>query len=119
MLTGMKPGDKIAITSVYVEETVGGVGEKFSEPLFDYINVLEIKPPTDNNKGSLVIALTQRQFQAFALARDKGKFYIALMPYGLETPKGHPEILSEDYSISIGNSITVSNSNASLSANSQ
>ena len=107
MLPGMKPGDKLAITSVYTERAPGGIEQKHSEPLFDYVEVLDIRLPSDeNSKGTLVIALTQKQFQAFALARDKGTFYVALMPYGLEKPKGHPEILSEYYLLAIGEDLS-------------
>ncbi len=97
MLDGMKTGDKIAVTSVFIEETKDAEKVRRTETIFDYIHVLGIKPPGDNFKGSLVIALSQKQFEALALAREKGKFYIALMAMGANAPEGHPEILSELY----------------------
>lgn len=97
MIDGMKEGDKIAVTSVFIEENDLQEKIRRTETIFDYIHVLGIKKPTENSKGGLVIALTQRQFEALALAREKGKFYIALMPFGVEKPVGHPEILSDLY----------------------
>lgn len=97
MISGMKEGDKIAVTSVYIEETDAKEKIRRTETIFDFIHVLGIKLPSDNNKGNVVIALTQKQFEALALAREKGKFYIALMPFGLNKPEGHPEILSDLY----------------------
>lgn len=97
MIDGMKEGDKIAVTSVYIEEIEKKEKTRRTETIFDFIHVLGIKPPNDNFKGSVVIALSQKQFEALALAREKGKFYIALMPFGLTKPENHPEILSELY----------------------
>lgn len=100
MLDGMKEGDQIAVTSVYIEDVTQEQKTnkiRRTETIFDYIHVLGIKPPIDNSKGSVVIALSQKQFEALALAREKGKFYIALMPFGVKKPEGHPEILSDLY----------------------
>ncbi|WP_459195629.1 CpaB family protein [Wukongibacter baidiensis] len=100
MIPGMKTGDQIAITSVYIDEVDEGNKIKKvrkTETIFDFISVIGIKKPDDNSKGSLVIALSQRQFEAYSLAREKGKFYVALMPYGVKRPDGHPQILSDEY----------------------
>ncbi len=97
MLDGMKTGDQIAVTSVFIEETENNEKIRRTETIFDYVRIIGIKPPVDNSKGTLVIALSQKQFEALALAREKGKFYIALMPLGIEKPEDHPEILSELY----------------------
>lgn len=97
MLDGMKAGDQIAVTSVFIEENKMGDKIRQTETIFDYIRIIGIKPPVDNSKGTLIIALSQKQFEALALAREKGKFYIALMPLGIEKAENHPEILSNLY----------------------
>lgn len=100
-LPGMKVGDKISVTSVYDEDILDKDNKSISirrtENIFDHIYVIGIKKPSDKSKGSLIIALTQRQFEALALAREKGKFYIAVMPYGIKKPEEHMEILSPKY----------------------
>lgn len=100
MLDGMKEGDQIAVTSVYLDDITEGQKTykiRRTETIFDFIYVLGIKSPSDNSKGSVVIALTQKQFEALALAREKGKFYIALLPFGVKRPEGRLEILSDLY----------------------
>lgn len=103
ILPNMKKGDKVVVTSVYLEDIQDPQDStkikkiRRTETIFDHVYVLGINPPSDKSKGALVLALTQRQFEALALAREKGKFYIAVMPYGLEKPEGHKEIISDKY----------------------
>lgn len=97
MVDGMKVGDKISVTSLFIEENEKAEKIRRIETIFDHIYILGIKRNDENSSGNVVIAITQKQFEALTLAREKGTFYISLMPFGIEKPEDHPEILSDLY----------------------
>jgi|GEM_PF-2105826 len=94
MIDGMETGDRLAVISVFEDPETG---EERAETIFDYVDVLQLKKPSEDNPGALILALTQKQTEALALARENGSFSVSLMAYGIEKPEGHPEVLSETY----------------------
>ncbi|MCG8541940.1 MAG: hypothetical protein MJA82_18680, partial [Clostridia bacterium] len=101
ILPKMKIGDIVSITSVYIDDEASKLSDKEvkrSEVLFEYIPIIDLINKNEKiREGSLSVALTKDQMRAFALARDKGKFHIALMPFGIKKPLDYPEIISVRY----------------------
>ena len=77
MLSGMKTGDKISIVNVYTEDKV-----LKSETIINYCDTIGVRSPGEDSSGAIIVALTREQSEILAMARERGKVYAYLLPYG-------------------------------------
>ncbi|MHB1420660.1 MAG: RcpC/CpaB family pilus assembly protein [Bacillota bacterium] len=84
LLGGMKTGDRIDVISVSLGTEPGQAQEKRAATILQSVPVVGVKPPGDGGGGILVVGLTPEQAEIFALARENGKIYVSLQPFGNE-----------------------------------
>lgn len=90
LLNGMKTGDRVNI--IFVEQT--GVNQ--AQPVFQSstiiksVKVIGVKPQ-DDTAGVLIVALTEEQAEILAAAREKGKIFAALRPFGAAVTADEPQ----------------------------
>lgn len=80
LMSGMKSGDLISLISVYQSEDPETLGLK-AETILEAVPVVGVMAPGESS-GSLVVALTKEQAETLALARERGKLYAGLYPFG-------------------------------------
>lgn len=91
MLGGMKAGDRVDIISVTVKEDTGGRKEMVSKKIISSAPVIGVRPPEDS-PGVLIIGLTEEQVNIFMLARETGKVYASLCPFGYKKTTAGTEV---------------------------
>ncbi|MHB1126979.1 MAG: Flp pilus assembly protein CpaB [Bacillota bacterium] len=83
LLGGMKTGDRIDIISVSQGTQPGQAqAEQRAATILQSVPVVGVKPPGEGGGGILIVGLTPEQAEIFALAREKGKIYVSLRPFG-------------------------------------
>lgn len=88
MLDGMKSGDKVYVVGVTKEVTQNGEVETVDvvkgETVVDSAIVVGVKGGGEDGKSALIIAMSKEEAVKVAVARDKGKIYAYLLPFGQE-----------------------------------
>ena len=96
MLDGMKSGDKVYVVGVTKESIQTGESTStkvVGKTVVDSAIAVGIKGTTDG-KPALIIAMSKDDAVKVAVAREEGKLYAYLLPFGLEANKAVSQALT-------------------------
>lgn len=86
LLFGLRPGDKVDIVATYAAQE-GQDKQVMARTVVEGAPVVGVRAPGEDEgggNGALIVALSQKQNEALAAAREMGKVYVSAVPMGLQ-----------------------------------